>query len=41
MPDKQNETKVEDMELAARARQGDMAAFEKLVRRYRNDVYAL
>jgi RNA polymerase sigma-70 factor (ECF subfamily) len=29
------------MELAARAREGDMAAFETLVRRYRNDVYAL
>jgi len=41
MPDKHHEPTVEDMELAVRARQGDMAAFETLVRRYRNDVYAL
>ncbi|HOH28050.1 MAG TPA: sigma-70 family RNA polymerase sigma factor [Candidatus Hydrogenedentes bacterium] len=41
MPDKHHEPTVEDMELAARAREGDMAAFETLVRRYRNDVYAL
>ncbi len=41
MPGKQNTNTVEDMELATRARQGDMAAFETLVRRYRNDVYAL
>lgn len=32
---------VEDMALVARARGGDMAAFEALVRRYRNQVYAL
>lgn len=41
MPDKHHEPTVEDMELAVRARQGDMTAFETLVRRYRNDVYAL
>jgi len=41
MPVKQHTTTVEDMELASRARDGDMAAFETLVKRYRNDVYAL
>jgi len=30
-----------DVALAARARTGDVPAFEELVRRYRNDVYAL
>ena len=41
MPDKQSATTVEDMELVALARKGEMKAFESLVRRYRNDVYAL
>ena len=42
MPERQRvATTVEDLELVARARQGDMQAFEALVRRYRNDVYAL
>lgn len=36
--DRQHE---EDIALVARAAAGDMAAFEDLVRKYRNDVYAL
>lgn len=32
---------ADDRVLADSARQGDMAAFEELVRRYRNDVFAL
>jgi RNA polymerase sigma-70 factor (ECF subfamily) len=34
-------TTVADAALVAQARAGDMAAFEELVRRYRNDVFAL
>ena len=41
MPERTATTKVEDLALAEQARQGDMDAFETLVRRYRNDVYAL
>lgn len=32
---------LDDMELVARAQQGDVPAFEVLVSRYRNDVFAL
>jgi RNA polymerase sigma-70 factor (ECF subfamily) len=32
---------AEDSDLAAQARNGEYAAFEELVRRYRNDVFAL
>lgn len=32
---------ADDVFLVARARDGEMAAFEELVRRYRNDVYAI
>lgn len=36
-----NKTAIEDAELTAKAQAGDTAAFEDLVRRYRNEVYAL
>ena len=41
MPDSERAATVEDSALVDRARRGDMDAFEVLVRRYRNDVYAL
>ncbi|MFA7691259.1 MAG: sigma-70 family RNA polymerase sigma factor [Candidatus Hydrogenedentales bacterium] len=41
MPNTQSAITVEDNELVAQARKGDMKAFEALVRKYRNDVYAL
>ncbi len=41
MPEKTTDAAVEDMALTQRAREGDAEAFESLVRRYRNEVYAL
>ncbi|NLN94133.1 MAG: sigma-70 family RNA polymerase sigma factor [Candidatus Hydrogenedens sp.] len=41
MTETANKTAIEDLELTAKARQGDTGAFEDLVRRYRNEVYAL
>ena len=41
MTDDHNADTPNDMDLAIRARDGDMPAFESLVRRYRNEVYGL
>jgi RNA polymerase sigma-70 factor (ECF subfamily) len=41
MPDNKTDNAMDDMALAMRARDGDSEAFESLVRRYRNEVYAL
>ncbi len=41
MPDHHTADTPNDIDLAMRAHDGDMAAFESLVRRYRNEVYAL
>lgn len=40
MPERITEAASDDLKLAERARNGDADAFEALVRRYRNEVYA-
>lgn len=41
MPENRTDNAPDDMALVMRAQDGDMEAFELLVRRYRNEVYAL
>ncbi len=41
MAERITDTVLDDMTLALRARDGDADAFESLVRKYRNEVYAL